>query len=155
VAHILPPEVLAALSPVGSARCDLIDPDDFSRDSPAVLDSAEIILDDAGSLVRLLSDENSWWFAKKRCLPSGTAIVEFNSPLGQSRLWIGVRCSDRVLHFGNKEYWGIYDPVRNEVVEILKRVFPTIASPGPRSMWKRGAIAKLKQARTTTDGIET
>ena len=55
-----------------------------------------------------------------------------------------MNCSDWLLIGCKLRAGGFFDPVRNDVRDILKRTFPDIASPNSQSMWKQGAIRELK-----------
>jgi hypothetical protein len=92
---------------------------------------------------------NSWFFAKKRCLPRDTAIIRLSGPAGGLKLIIDMPCAGWLLiPHGTRRAGAFFDPVRTEVRGILKRAFPDFASTSKRSMWKQGAIAKLmKQDR--------
>lgn len=129
-----------------SGSCVLVDPDDSWTNPRPISDPIELATADAKLVARLLLDVESWFFACKRCLPKGTAIVHLSSRGGDAKLLIGMSCEDWELRVGNNRSGGFFDPVADQVRDILKRTFPDIASPGVRSMWKAGAISELKRA---------
>ena len=123
----------------------MVDPQDLSPDPRPICDAVELAAEDAKLLARLLLDAQSWFFACKRCLPRGTAIIRLDSPAGDAQVLIGMACEDWELRAGGGRTGGFFDPVADQIRGLLKRAFPEIASPDPRSMWKAGAIAKLKE----------
>lgn len=124
----------------------MVDPDDISIDPLTISDANDLAAEDVKRIARLLLDVESWFFARKRCVPKGTAIMHLNSRAGSVRLMIGMSCADWELHTGDNRKSGFFDPVADQVRDILKRTFPDIASSGAQSMWKAGAISQLKQS---------
>ena len=123
----------------------LVDPEDVSRDPQPICDAVPLSTDDATLLSKLLLDVNSWFFAVKRCLPSGTATIHLNARHGDAIVLIGMGCKDWQLKVNGQISGGFFDPVADVVRGILKRTFPEIASSGSQSMWKSGAITRLMQ----------
>ncbi|WP_436715907.1 hypothetical protein U8335_27275 [Roseiconus lacunae] len=146
ISDILDAKSLSILRSVIGGTCVLIDPEDISITPQPICDSTELATDDAKLLATLLLDVESWFFARKRCLPKGTAIIHFVSRAGDARLLIGMSCEDWELRAGGHSKGGFFDPVADQVRDILKRTFPDIASSDDRSMWKLGAIEHMKQA---------
>lgn len=144
ISDILSEELIVALRNASGATCGLVDPDDHSRLPRLITESVELLSSDLKLLTKLLLDVESWYFARKRCLPKRTAIVTIKSGAGDSRLHIGMNCADWLLVGCGHRAGGFFDPVRNEVRNVLQRAFPDIASPHGRSMWKQGAIHELK-----------
>ena len=142
---ILEVKTLAVLQSVTGGSCALVDPDDGLISPTPITAFVELATDDARLLTGLLLDVKSWFFASKRCLPRATAVIDLNSHAGDAKLMIGMPCEGWDLRVGHDRAGGFFDPVANQVRGILKRTFPEIASTGARSMWKAGAIAKLKQ----------
>ena len=121
-----------------------MDPDgDLRRPSP-ITESVNLNSPDLQLLTKLLLDVESWFFARKRCLPKTTAIIEIQSASKHANLHIGMNCSDWLLVGCKLRAGGFFDPVRNDIQGILKRTFPEFASPSTQSMWKNGAIRELK-----------
>ena len=123
----------------------MVDPDDVSDNPRPITDAVELNTVDAILIAKLLLDVESWFYAHKRCLPSGTAIIELNSSAGDAKLLVGMSCEDWEIRVGSYRKGAFFDPVADQVRGILKRTFPEIASPDSRSMWISGAIPKLKQ----------
>jgi hypothetical protein len=130
---------------VKGGSCVLVDPDDISANPKAITDTVELLSDDVRLLAKLLLDVESWFFARKRCLPKGTAIISLSSRDGEAKVLIGMSCEDWEIYAGGTRKGGFFDPVADQVRGILKRTFPDIASSGSRSMWKAGGISTLKQ----------
>ena len=78
-------------------------------------------------------------------MPKPTAIIRLKSRLGDATVLIGMACEDWDLMVDEEHIGGFFDPVADAVRGILKRTFPEIASSGSQSMWKAGAITRLKQ----------
>lgn len=137
------------LRSVTGGSCVLVDPDDISDNPRPISDSVEFAADDATLLARLLLDIDSWFFARKRCLPKATATISLQSRAGDAKLMIGMSCENWEIRAGSNRKGAFFDPVADQVRDILKRTFPDIASSGARSMWKAGAISQLKQSFLT------
>ena len=146
ITDILDIKSLSILRSVTGGSCVLVDPGDISITAIPISDAVELSTDDARLLARLLLDVESWYFARKRCLPKGTAIIHLNSRGGDAKLMIGMSCEDWELRAAGNRKGGFFDPVADQVRGILKRTFPDIASSGARSMWKSGAISQLKKS---------
>ncbi len=123
----------------------MVDPDDISINPRPITDTVELATDDSRLLAKLMLDVESWFFASKRCLPKGTAIIHLSARAGDAKLLIGMSCENWEIRAGGSRKGGFFDPVADQVRGILKRAFPDIASSNARSMWKAGAISKLKQ----------
>jgi hypothetical protein len=130
-----------------------VDPDDISGSPKPITDAVELNVDDARLLAKLLLDVQSWFFACKRCLPKGTAIINLSSLAGEVKLLIGMSCLDWEIRVDSYRQGGFFDPVADQVRGMLKRTFPEIASPHCRSMWTSGAISKLKQERSPRQNV--
>lgn len=129
--------------------CALLDPDCHAVKPKLISETVVIDKSDLNLLVSLLIDVNSWCFARKRCLPRSTAIVKLESKTANAKLCIGMRCADWILVGMRMRAGGFFDPVRGEIQGILKRAFPELASNHSQSMWKQGAITKLKELAET------
>ncbi|MGN6547921.1 MAG: hypothetical protein ACTHK7_23005 [Aureliella sp.] len=123
-----------------------MDPDDLSSDPRAISDRAELSSEDTALLARLLLDVDSWFFARKQCLPKGTAIISLQSRAGNAELLMGMACEEWELRAANKRKGGFFDPVAGEIRDMLKRTFPSIASTDSCSLWNPDAISKLQEA---------
>jgi hypothetical protein len=124
----------------------LVDPDDVTDNPRPITDAVQLNKEDTLLIAKLLLDVESWFYARKQCLPRGTAIIELNSGAGEAQLLIGMLCEGWDLRVGSSRQGGFFDPVADQVRGVLKRTFPEIASPDARSMWTSGAIQKLKHA---------
>lgn len=122
----------------------MVDPDDVTDNPRPITDAVELNTDDALLIAKLLLDVESWFFARKQCLPKGTAIIDLNSVAGDAKVLIGMSCEDWELRVGGYRRGAFFDPVADQVRGLLKRTFPEIASPDSRSMWRSGVILKLK-----------
>jgi hypothetical protein len=131
----------------------LIDPEDISGNPQPITDAIELSTDDVLLLATLLLDVESWFFACKRCVPKGTAVINLTSHTGEMKLLIGMSCLDWEIRVDGYRQGGFFDPVADQVRGILKRSFPEIASPYARSMWTSGAISKLKQQRSLQPNV--
>jgi len=148
ITDILDARSVAILRSVTAGDCALVDPDDGLRNPREITKRTELAADDLRLLVSLLLDVDSWFFATKRCLPRGTAVIRLTSDVGDATLLIGMSCDDWEVTSGGHRTGAFFDPVADDVRGILKRAFPEIASPESRSMWRAGAIAQLKKSAT-------
>ncbi len=131
----------------------MVDPDDISGNPQLISDSVELHAEDTRLLAILLLDVDSWFFARKQCLPKGTAIIDLRSNAGEAKLLIGMSCKDWEIRIGSNQRGGFFDPVAEKVRGILKRTFSDIASPDSRSMWTSGAILKLKHEHSRQQNV--
>lgn len=141
---ILNEEQIELLRTANLASCFLVDPDSRSRHPVPITKTVDLKSSDLQLLTKLLLDVESWFFARKRCLPKNTAVIKIQSASQNATLHIGMNCCDWLLVGCKLRAGGFFDPVRNDIQGILKRAFPDFASPSPRSMWKQGAIRELK-----------
>ena len=144
ISDILNAEQIELLRTADHASCFLVDPDGNLHKPVPTTEPVQLSVTDLQLLTKLLLDVESWFFARKRCLPKNTAVVKIQSNSNSAILRIGMNCSDWLLIGCKLRAGGFFDPVRNDVRDILKRTFPDIASPNSQSMWKQGAIRELK-----------
>ena len=131
----------------------MVDPDDISDTPQVITDASPLSPEDTTLIVQLLLNIDSWFFARKRCLPKGTAIVDLKCKNSKAQLLIGIACSDWELRIGSKRHGAFFDPVTTQIRGILKRTFPQFASEHSQSMWKAGVISSLKEAAEPSGGI--
>ncbi len=148
IADILDANSLAILRSVTGGSCVLVDPDDVTDAPRPITDAVQLNNEDAILIAKLLLDVDSWYYARKQCLPGSTAIIELNSGAGKAQLLIGMLCEDWDLRVDSNRQGGFFDPVADHVRGVLKRTFPDIASPDARSIWMSGAIQKLRHERS-------
>jgi hypothetical protein len=145
ITEILDEKTHSILRSVTSATCVLVDPDDFSRNARPISPCVDVSADDLRIIATLLLDHESWFFAQKRCLPKSTAILTLSSPIERITILIGMSCADWEIRTAHRRIGGFFDPVAGQIRGMLKRTFPDIASPNSQSMWRNGAIAKLRR----------
>lgn len=144
ITDILDVRSLVTLRSVTGGSCVLVDPDDVTDNPRPISGAMQLLKEDALLIAKLLLDVESWFYARKQCLPRGTAIIELHSGAGEAQLLIGMDCEAWDLLVGGRRQHGFFDPVADQVRAVLKRTFPEIASPDARSMWMSGAIQRLK-----------
>jgi hypothetical protein len=134
------------LRKVIAGKCALVDPDDHA-DSPREI-TPRVALEDADVrlLVRLLLDPDAWFFARKQCLPKGTALFCLEAPPHEATVLIGMSCQSWHVFAAGFQAGAFFDPVVNDIRGILKRAFPAIASREASSLWQAGAIARMVQS---------
>jgi hypothetical protein len=106
----------------------------------------------ASELKELLLDPQSWFFAVKRCLPRETALFRLQSDEGEVRVSVGMSCLGWIVTGVHGWWGGFFDPVQDEVRELLKSVFPDYASSSQRSLWRSGMIAQLRATDAAVEG---
>jgi hypothetical protein len=141
---ILSASTIEAIESLVGGTCELVEPSTRSVNvipltSPRALGTAAI-----ARLTRALLDPHSWSFARKRCLPRRTAVLRLQGPKGNVKVEIDAFCSGWVLSASNERRGGFFDPVRTQIIEMLKSAFPEYASTNPRSLWRSGIIHELK-----------
>jgi hypothetical protein len=129
------------------ATCVLLDPDAACVEPVVLTPPRDLAPEGCLLLKSLLLDPQSWFFAKKRCLPRPTALFRLQGEQGSVSVTVGFACVGWIVVSSTHRQGGFFDPVAGEVRELLKAVFPEFASRGRRSMWRAGIIAELRRQR--------
>lgn len=145
ITEILDEKTQSILRSVTSATCVLVAPEDFSRNARPISPCVDVSADDVRMIATLLLNRESWFFACKRCLPKSTAILTLASPIERITIRIGMSCADWEIQTSHRRIGGFFDPVADQIRGMLKRTFPYIASSNSQSLWRNGAIAKLRR----------
>ncbi|MEX2558585.1 MAG: hypothetical protein WD403_01665 [Pirellulales bacterium] len=148
--RILKPTTIKAIKALTEGTCELVDPDSTAAQPVALTAPREIDADRLARFKELLVDPQSWWFARKRCLPRPTAVVRMRGPKGNVTVSLGFSCVLWIITGRAECRSGFFDPVQHHVREILKSTFPEFASADRRSMWRFGTITHLKKQRVVT-----
>jgi hypothetical protein len=128
ILDVLDRESIAILQTVTSGTCALVDSEEMSRTPREITEQRILQEGDAQRLAELMLNIDSWFFAAKRCLPKGTATVRLFARAGDATVRIGMACADWELSTAHNSVWGFFDPVADDVRDILKRAFPEFAS---------------------------
>lgn len=151
ISEILNEQSLRILGSISSAKAVVCSPESSLHDPKEVTTSQPISSADTKLISELIADVNSWNFCKKRCLPRSSATIALESPEGNAKLIISMNCAGWIWIGGKDSRGGFFDPIHDEIEGILKRTFPTIASPNRRCMWRRGVMAKLLESETPVE----
>lgn len=147
---ILKPSTIDAIRASAAATCEVLDPDSVA--SVALTPAREMAAERCSTLKGLLLDPRSWFFARKRCLPRKTALFRLHGEGGKVRIEVGFSCVGWIVSGPAERRGGFFDPVEDQVRDLLKATFPEFASPGRRSMWRTGAIAELRALASAAEG---
>jgi hypothetical protein len=144
---LLKPQTIAAIRDFRSGTCRLLDPDEIAA---AALTPARALTETDVAFWRIaVLDIGSWRFCVKRCALRRTAILALSGAAGSVSIVLSDNCASWLIHGPNDRQGGFYDPIRLQVRDQLKRLFPEYASPYRESMWKAGAIKKLQSGKPT------
>jgi hypothetical protein len=135
-----------------TATCEILDPDAEERRPVSLAPARELTSEQLSELKRLLLDPQSWFFAKKRCVPRAAALFRLHSDHSHVTVTIDRPCVGWIVNGPRGRWGGFFDPVQDQVWAMVKELFPEYASPSRRSMWRSGAIAELRAARETGEG---
>jgi hypothetical protein len=138
---ILDPSAIEAIRASSTATCEILDPFTSSFSPVAITLARELTLEQLDVLRELLLNPQSWWFARKRCLPRPAALFRLKSDDASMTVLIEMPCMRWIV---TGRWGGFFDPVQDQIREMIKRLFPEYASSSRRSMWKSGAIAQLR-----------
>jgi hypothetical protein len=151
IQSILAPLTIEALQTSASATCELLDPQASLVRPVALTPARELAPGQVSSLKALVLDPQSWCFPKKRCLPRETSLFRLKSEKGEVRVSVGMPCLNWTVSGPGERRGGFFDPVHEQVRELLKSLFPEYASSSRRSMWKSGTIARLRATVTEAE----
>ncbi len=148
IKEFLTQETIKRLRNVNSGMCTLLDPEtpDELREQHRWIEITEprkLIADDLELLCQLLLDPNSWHRCRKRGLPEDSAIFSLESNHGMVKLLIDVPLSHWNVLEPHDGGWAFFDPVADQVLSIMKRTYPGLASKEPREFWKEGILDAL------------
>jgi hypothetical protein len=129
------------------ATCEILDPDSTLVRPLSLTPARELTLKQISEFTNLVLDPQSWSFARKRCLPRATALFRLQSDRGEVRVSVGMTCLDWIV-IGPRGRWGsFFDPVQDQIRELLKTLYAEYASSTRRSMWRSGVIHQLRANR--------
>lgn len=147
---ILTPSTINAIRASATATCEVLDPD--SAAPVALTPARQLSAEGCSMLKSLLLDPDSWFFAKKRCLPRKTALFRLHGERGSVSVEVGFSCVGWLVSGPTECRGGFFDPVAEQVRGLLKETFPEFASPGRRSMWRASTIAELRSLASAAEG---
>lgn len=81
--------------------------------------------------------------AAERGLPEDSAIFSLESSYGMVKLLIDVPLSHWNVLEPHDGGWAFFDPVSDQVLSIMKRTYPGLASKEPKEFWKEGILDAL------------
>jgi hypothetical protein len=148
---ILDASTTDALRSSSRASCEILDPGASSVCPVPLTPARNLTPEQAAELKELLLNPQSWFFAAKRCLPRETARFRLHSDEGEVSVSVGMACLDWTVTGPAGRWGGFFDPVQDQIRELLKSLFPEYASSARRSLWRSGIIARL---RATGAGVE-
>jgi hypothetical protein len=149
---ILDASTIDAIRASSTATCEILDPEASSRRPVSLTPTRELSSEQLSELKGLLLDPQSWFFAKKRCLPRETALFRLQSDDCYVTVIIDRPCVGWIVNGPRGRWGGFFDPVQDQIWALVKGLFPEYASSSRRSMWRSGAIAELRAARETGEG---
>jgi hypothetical protein len=149
---ILDASTIDAIRASSTATCEILDPEVEEHRPVSLAPARELTPEQLSELKRLLLDPQSWFFAKKRCLPRAAALFRLQSEDCLVTVTIDRPCVGWIVNGPRGRWGGFFDPVQDQIWTMVKGLFPEYASPSRRSMWRSGAIAELRAARETGEG---
>jgi hypothetical protein len=148
---ILDASTINAIGASSTATCEILDPFASPRRSVSLTPPRELTSDQLSELKGLLLDPQSWYFAKKRCLPRSVALFRLQSNDSHMTVVIDMPCLGWIVTGPRGRWGGFFDPVQDQIRAIVKGLFPEYASTSRRSMWRSGAITELRAAGETVE----
>jgi hypothetical protein len=149
---ILDASTIDAIRASSTATCEILDPEAASPHPVGLTPARQLTSVQLSELKGLLLDPQSWFFAKKRCLPRETALFRLQSDECYVMVLIDRPCVGWIVTGPRGRRGGFFDPVQNQIWDMVKGLFPEYASPSRRSMWRSGVIAELRAATESGDG---
>ena len=149
---ILDTSTIDAIGASSTATCEILDPEASSGRPVALSPPRVLTSDQLSKLKELLLDPQSWFFAKKRCLPRAAALFRLESDESYVTVTIDRPCVGWIVTGPRGRWGGFFDPVQDQIWAMVKGLFPEYASSSRRSMWRAGVIAELRAAAESGDG---
>ena len=146
--RIYKPETVSLIESVSAGSVHLIGQTNGSVKSIALTERRDLTADQLALLRDLLMDADSYFFARKRCIPKPTAKFRLDGDGGYVTVTVGFACSGWVIQAPRDRTGSFFDPVRDSVLGLVKQLFPEYASPNNRSVWRAGVIKSLIDAAT-------
>ena len=143
---IYKPETVALIESVKSGSVHLIGQPNGSVKSISLTEPRDLTPEQLVLLRDLLLDADSYFFARKRCIPKPTARFRLNGDDGYVTITAGFACSGWIIQSPHDRTGSFFDPVRDSVLGLVKQLFPEYASPNRRSVWRAGAMKSLIDA---------
>src|SRR5690348_15319429 len=125
IEQLLKPSTIEAIRASTTITCEVLDPG--SIDAVALTPERPVLAEGCSLLKSLLLDPHSWFFAVKRCLPRNTAMFRLYGDGTCVRVQID-SCVGWILSGPSERRGGFFDPVADQVRELLKATFPELAS---------------------------
>ena len=141
-------ETVSLIESVSSGSVHLIGQPKGSVKSIALTEHRDLTADQLTFLRDLLLDTNSYFFARKRCIPKPTAKFQLDGDDGYVTVTVGFACSGWIIQSSRDRTGSFFDPVRDSMLRLVKQLFPEYASPSNRSVWRAGVIKSLIDAAT-------
>jgi hypothetical protein len=149
---ILDASTIDAIRASSTATCEILDPEASSRSAVPLTAARELTSEQLSELKGLLLDPQSWFFAKKRCLPRATVLFRIQSDECYVTVVIDIACLGWIVTGPHGRWGSFFDPVQDKIRAMVKGLFPEYASSSRRSMWKSGAIAQLRATGAAGEG---
>jgi len=142
---ILDPATIDALRAASKATCEILDPRASTVRPVPLTPPRKLTRKQVSELRETLLDPQSWFFARKRCLPRDTALFRLSSDEGAVTVLVEMPCLGWIVTGQRGRWGGFFDPVQDQIRELLKGLFPEYASSSRRSMWRSGMITQLRR----------
>jgi hypothetical protein len=149
---VLDASTIDAIRASSMATCEILDPEVSSLRPVPLAPARELTPEQLSELKRLLLDPESWFFAKKRCLPRAVALFRLQNDDYYLTVRIDRPCVGWIVTGPRGRWGGFFDPVQDQVWAMVKGLFPQYASSSRRSMWRAGVIAELRAAAASGEG---
>src|SRR5205085_1649508 len=114
-----------------SGTCQILDP---GPRTVALTPGRELTTEQLDELKRMLLDPESWFFAKKRCMPRAAVEFRLTSEHGNVSIFVEWNCSGWIVTAPRQEVGGFFDPIQSELGALLKTIFVDYASPNRKSL---------------------
>ncbi len=152
IESILKASTIDAIRASANVTCEVLDPDASFARSVALTPARKLTPEQASEFKGLLLDPRSWFFAVKRCLPRENALFRLQGDDHEVSVAVGMSCLGWTVTCPAERRGGFFDPIQDQMRELLKSIFPEFASPSRRSLWRSGLIAQLRAAGSGVAG---
>jgi len=145
ITDILPPRMLAVLDTARSSEASIVQ--QHRELTLTTLFTKQLSGAELQPFSVLARNVGSHWFAAKRCTPRPAVRIVFPESQPPLEIVLDFSCNAWSFDIGKGPSSSFFDPVRGQLLQIVKAWFPKYASAGVSSLWQKGAIEELAQHR--------